>query len=66
MEVGKMSKAWYESRTIWIGAVEILIGVLGIVATFLQFGEFTPSSYVLLAVGILTIILRKLTEIPIR
>lgn len=58
-------KLWYQSRTMWVGVVEFLIGALGIVATFLHLGIYTPESIVLLVVGFLTILLRKLTEVPI-
>jgi hypothetical protein len=57
-------KIWYKSKTLWVGVVEILIGVLGLVATFLGAGVFTPEAYVLLVVGALTILLRKLTDTP--
>lgn len=58
-------KKWFESRTMWVGIIEILIGFLGLVATFLRIGIFTPEAYILLVVGFLTILLRKLTELPI-
>jgi hypothetical protein len=60
-----MDKAWYESKTIWVGILEIVIGALGLVATFLQAGDYTPAAFVLLAVGVLTIVLRFLTSQPI-
>lgn len=59
------TKLWYQSRTMWVGIVEILIGILGIVATFLNVGSYSPESIVLMVVGFLTIILRKLTEVPV-
>jgi hypothetical protein len=60
-----MSKPWYQSKTIWAGVIEIVIGVLGLLATFLSVGQYTPEAIVLLAVGVLTIVLRKITEVPI-
>jgi len=56
-----MVKSWLSSKTVWIGIVEILIGVLGLVATFLGVGIYTPEAFVLLGVGILTIVLRFMT-----
>ena len=58
-------KLWYESKTMWTGIIEILIGILGLVATFLRIGIYTPEVYVLLVVGILTVLLRKFTDTPI-
>lgn len=58
-------KAWYASKTIWVGVIEVVIGVLGLVAPFLGGKVYTPEAFVLLGVGVLTILLRKLTEVPI-
>jgi len=49
-----------------LGIIEVLLGVLGAVATFLQLGVYTPEAYVILTIGIVTIILRKVTEVPIQ
>jgi len=56
-----MVKSWLSSKTVWVGIIEILIGVLGLVATFLGVGIYTPEAFVLLGVGILTIVLRFMT-----
>jgi len=58
-------KKWYESRTIWIGIIQVLCAVGLIVADFLQVGNFTAPAFVLLLVGILTIVMRFLTEQPV-
>jgi len=60
------TKVWWKSKTIWLGIIEVLLGVLGAVATFLQLGVYTPEAYVILTIGIVTIILRKVTEVPIQ
>ena len=60
-----MDKAWYASKTIWVGILEIVIGALGLAATFLQAGDYTPAAFALLAVGVLTVVLRFLTSQPI-
>lgn len=58
-------KLWYQSKTFWIGAIEIAIGVLGLVATFLEAGNYTPEAFVLLTTGVLTVILRFMTKEPL-
>ncbi len=58
-------KEWYKSRTVWAGILEILIGVLGLVATFVGYGVYTPEAIILLVIGALTIVLRKITIMPI-
>jgi hypothetical protein len=58
-------KKWYESRTIWIGIIQVLCAVGLLVADFLQVGNFTAPAFVLLLVGVLTIVMRFLTEQPI-
>ena len=60
-----MVKSIFASKTIWVGVIEILIGVLGLLATWLNAGVYTPEAIVLLIVGILTIVLRFLTSQPI-
>lgn len=59
------AKRWYLSRTVWAGILEIVIGALGLLATWLQQGDFSLPAVILLVVGVLTIILRKLTTQPI-
>ena len=59
------SKPWYQSKTIWVGIIQVLCAIGLLVADFLQVGDFTAPAFVLLAVGILTIVLRFLTEQPI-
>jgi len=56
-----MVKSWHESKTFWVGVIEILIGILGLLATFLGRGVYTPEAIILLVVGALTITLRWLT-----
>ena len=56
-----MAKAWYTSKTVWVGIIEIAIGVLGIGAEFLNKGDYSPASFVVLGIGILTVVLRFMT-----
>ena len=58
-------KLWYQSKTMWIGLLEVVIGVLGLVAPFLGGKVYTPEAFVLLGIGVLTVILRKFTDQPI-
>jgi len=52
------SKAWYESKILWLGVITTLIGALQLVAEFLKSGNFTPDAIVLLVVGVLGVVLR--------
>jgi hypothetical protein len=58
-------KPFYASKIFWLGVIEILIGILGHVATFLQAGEYSTAAWLSLTAGALTIILRFLTKEPI-
>ena len=60
-----MTKPWYESKTVWAGILEILIAVCLLVADFLTVKNFTAPAFVLLGVGVLTIVLRFVTDTPI-
>ena len=54
------AKKWWQSRTLWVGVIEIAIAVL----TYLA--ELPPSTTMTAgAAGILTIILRVITKQPI-
>lgn len=59
-------KSWYQSKLVWLGVIQTLIGSLGLVATYLADGVYTPEKFVLLASGILTVILRVwFTDSPV-
>ena len=58
-------KNWFESRTLWIGVAEVLIGCGGLLATFLEAGDYTAPAIVLLVVGFMKIGLRLITVQPI-
>jgi len=55
-----------KSKTMWIGAIEVLIGTLGLLETLFASGEYTAASITAVIAGIATIILRKLTKEPIK
>jgi len=60
-----MSKQWFKSRTVWVGIVEFLIGVATVLAAWLQAGDFSVAGVGLLVIGVLTVVLRWLTDKPI-
>ena len=61
-----MAKKWYESKLVWLGVIQTLIGILGLVATFLEAGNFTAPAVVMLVIGALTVVLRVwFTDVPI-
>jgi len=60
-------KKWYESKLVWLGVLQTLIGILGLVADFLDVGNFTAAGIVVLFSGVLTIVLRVwFTDLPIQ
>ena len=60
-----VGKPWYQSKTLAIGALEFIIGAGLLVSDFLSAAQFTPAGFVLLGVGIATVILRLVTSQPI-
>lgn len=59
MEEQKLQfKNFWESKIFWIGILSSLIAIGNLVAEFLQVGVFSADSFVLLFVGVLTIVLR--------
>lgn len=54
------TKSWVKSKMVWVGVIEVLIGVLTAISGNLQIG--TP----LTVFGILQIILRVITTTSIR
>lgn len=56
---------WYQSKTIWAGVIEFLIGVGLLLAEFFAKGNFGAPAIILLVVGVLTIALRMLTNTAI-
>ena len=61
-----VDKKWYASKLVWLGVIETVIGIHGLVATFLGAGSYTPESIVVLVMGALTVALRVwFTDTPI-
>jgi len=51
-------KHWWQSRTVWISAVEVLGGIIGLVFDGLESG----LSWLAIGAGIVMLILRKITS----
>jgi len=59
-------KRWYQSRTVWVGILEIGIGVVGLIADQIVTGQdWTPTAVLAIIGGTLTIVLRIITEKPL-
>jgi len=60
------AKPWWQSKTVWAGGITFFIGVLGLANE--QFFVENPqvAGIILTVVGVLGIILRRLTEKPIK
>lgn len=56
----KVTKKWYQSRTIWVGVITALIGALSFIETH------QGASITTIASGILMIVLRTLTTEPVQ
>lgn len=55
-------KKWYTSRTIIIGGLQSLSGILILLADFLTAGDFSSSAMVLFLNGVVMIVLRLMTS----
>jgi hypothetical protein len=58
-------KSPFASKTVWIGILEILIGVAGLLIPFFQTGEYTAAAYTALVAGVLTIVMRFVSSEPV-
>lgn len=52
------SKRWYESKLVWTGVFQTIVGVAELLAVFFETGDFCTSAFMLLISGIATVILR--------
>ena len=51
-------KKWYESKTVWLAVLQTVLGVLALVATFLEVAEFTAPAIVMLTMAALQVVIR--------
>jgi len=59
------AKSWLRSKTVWVAVLYALAGVSGIVADFLEAGDFTQPAIIALMTSVLMLVLRKMTSQPI-
>ena len=60
-------KMWYRSRTFWVGALTITVGVSGFLSGFLGKPVLNgPASAACLVNGVSMVMLRWVTDSPIR
>lgn len=52
------TKYWWESKLVWLGILETIIGVATFLADWLRESDYSPASVALLVAGIATVILR--------
>lgn len=56
-------KPWYESKTLWVNALTLLVMVLGTVAQWPEFSVYAPQ--IAGAVAVVNMLLRFLTDRPV-
>ena len=60
-------KDWWQSKTFWVGTMEVVISILALLAGDQLISQNPRTVAVLgIVVGILTIVLRKITAEPIK
>ncbi len=50
-------KPWWQSKTIWAGVLEAIIGIAGVISQ-----AYPEAGWAVIAVGIATVILRVITS----
>jgi len=55
-------KKFYQSKTFWVGALQILSGILLAAAQFAQSGDFSAPAVIIFVNGVVMIFLRFLTD----
>ena len=53
-----ITKPWYQSKLVWLGIIQTLIGIAGLLADFFGAGNFTAQAITLLVMGALTVVMR--------
>ena len=51
-------KPWYQSKSIWLAIIQTLLGILALVATFLEIASFTAPAIVMLVMAALQVVIR--------
>ena len=52
------TKRWYQSKLVWLGVLQTLIGIAGLFVDFFGAGDSTPQAITMLLAGALTVIMR--------
>ena len=58
-------KAWWQSKTNWVALITIALGILGLLENFMQQIESKYLYIVIAVIGILGLVLRRLTNKPV-
>lgn len=62
-----IGKNWWESKLVWLGVLETIVGVATLLADWLRTEDYSPASVVLLVAGVATVIIRVwFTDQPVR
>lgn len=59
MEENVIVKQWYESKTMWVNIISLMIVMIGTIAGWQDMKEFAPE--LLAAVNVLNLVLRLVT-----
>lgn len=52
------TKHWWQSKLVWLGILETVIGIATFLSDWLRESDYSPASVALLVAGIATVILR--------
>ena len=55
-----VSKEWWKSRTVWVGAVQVVAGLL------LAFADYAGAGGALTLSGVATVLLRTITKTEVK
>ena len=62
-----MAKRWWESKTIWANALTTAVGVIGVVMGSDWIAEYPQvASILVMVVGVLNVVLRTITDKPVK
>ena len=60
------AKPIWQSKTFWAAVLTIGVGIGGLIAQYLQTGDYSPTALTLVAVGAMNIVLRYISDTPIK
>lgn len=56
-----MEIKWYQSKLVWLGVIQVVIGVLALLPAFIEGGVYNAEAIIPLITGALTIVLRVIS-----